>query len=93
MSKSRVQEAMCRSGIYQCSDGYRLEIVWSTYQRRNKGYTKRELGSERADMLRRIGLMVAQMSLMQPLVCAKSWRPCSSFLRGSQRAEFLVPPE
>jgi len=41
MSKSRVQEAMCKYGIYQCSNGYRLEMVWNTYQRRNKGYTKR----------------------------------------------------
>jgi len=41
MSKSRIQEIMRRSGVYQRSDGYRLEIVWSTYQRRDKEYTKR----------------------------------------------------
>jgi len=41
MSKSRIQETMRRSGVYQHSDGYRLEIVWSTHQQRDKGYTKR----------------------------------------------------
>jgi len=41
MSKSRVQETVCRSEVYQHSDGYRLEIIWSTYQRRNKRYIKR----------------------------------------------------
>ena len=41
MSKSKVQETMYRSGVYQHSDGYRLEMVRSIYQRRNKGYTKR----------------------------------------------------
>ena len=67
---------------------------WSgTHIRGETRDIQRELGSERADMLRRIGLMVAQMSLMQSLVCAESWRPHFSFLRDSQRAEFLVPPE
>ena len=41
MSKSRVQETVCRSGVYQHLDGYRLEMVRSIYQRRDKGYTKR----------------------------------------------------
>ena len=40
-SKSRVQEIVCRSGVYQYSDGYRLEMVQSTYQRKDKEYTKR----------------------------------------------------
>jgi len=40
-SKSRVQETMCRPRVYQRLDGYRLEMVWSTHQRRDKGYTKR----------------------------------------------------
>ena len=39
-SKSRVQETMHRSRVYQHSDGYRLEMVQSIHQRRNKGYTK-----------------------------------------------------
>ena len=41
MSKSRIQETMCRPGVYQHSDGYRLEMVRSTHQRRDEGYTKR----------------------------------------------------
>jgi len=41
MSKSGIQEIMRRSGVYQRSNGYRLEMVQSTHQRRNKGYTKR----------------------------------------------------
>jgi len=40
-SKSRVQETMHRPGVYQRSDGYRLEMVQGTHQRRDKGYTKR----------------------------------------------------
>jgi len=40
-SKSRIQETMCRSGVYQRSDRYRLEMVQSTHQRRDEGYTKR----------------------------------------------------
>jgi len=43
-------------------------------------------------MLRRIGLVVAQMSSMQPPVCAEFWELCFSFLRDSQRAESLVSP-
>jgi len=54
---------------------------------------QREFGLERVDTLRRIGLVVAQMSSMQLLVCAESWEPCSSFPRDSWRAESLVPPE
>jgi len=54
---------------------------------------QREFGSERADVLRHIGLVVAQTSSMRLPVCAESWEPRSSFLRGSQRAESLVPPE
>jgi len=27
--------------VYYCSDGYRLEMVRSTHQRRDEGYTKR----------------------------------------------------
>jgi len=52
---------------------------------------QREFGSERADASRRIGLVVAQTSSTQLSVCAESWEPCSSFPRGSQRAESLVP--
>ena len=54
---------------------------------------QRELELERADVLRRIGLIVAQMSSMQLPVCAESWELHTSFLRGSQRAESFVPPE
>jgi len=54
---------------------------------------QREFGLERADALRRIGLVVAQTSSMRLLVYAESWEPRSSFLRGSRRAESLVPPE
>ena len=54
---------------------------------------QRELGSERVDSLRYIRLIVAQMSSMQPPVCAESWGLYSSFLRGSWKTEFLVPPE
>jgi len=54
---------------------------------------QREFGSERADTLRCIGLVVAQMSSTQLPVCAESWEPCSSFPRGSRGAESLVPPE
>jgi len=54
---------------------------------------QREFGSERADTLRRIGLVVAQTSSMQLPVCAKPWEPRSSFPKGSRRVELLVPPE
>jgi len=54
---------------------------------------QREFGSERADALRRIGLVVTQTSSMRFPVCAESWEPHSSFPRDSQRAESLVPPE
>jgi len=54
---------------------------------------QREFGSERADTLKHIELVVAQTSSMQLLVCVESWEPRSSFLRGSRRAESLVSPE
>jgi len=54
---------------------------------------QREFGLERADALRRIGLVVVQTSLTQLPVCAESWEPRSRFLRGSWRSESLVPPE
>jgi len=54
---------------------------------------QREFGLERADALRRIGLIVAQTSSTRLPVCAESWEPRSSFLRGSQRAESLDPLE
>jgi len=41
LSKSRVQETVHGSRVYQCSDGYRLEMVRSTHKRRDKRYTKR----------------------------------------------------
>jgi len=44
---------------------------------------QRELGLERADMLRRIRLVVAQTSSMQLPVCAESWEPRSIFSRDS----------
>ena len=41
MSNSRVQETVRGPGVYQRSDGYRLEMVRSTQQRRDERYTKR----------------------------------------------------
>ena len=54
---------------------------------------QREFRSERADALRHIGLVVAQMSSTRLPVCAESWEPRSSFPRDSRRAKSLVPPE
>jgi len=54
---------------------------------------QREFRSERADTLRCIGLVVAQMNSMQLPVYAESWKLCSSFPRGFWRAKSLVPPE
>ena len=92
MGKSRVQETVHRSRIYQRSDGYRLR--WSeAHTRGEMRGIQREFGSERADTLRRIGLVVAQTSSTRFPVCAESWEPHSSFPRDSRRAESLVPPE
>jgi len=54
---------------------------------------QREFGLERADALRRIGLVVSQTSSTQLPVCAESWELRSSFPRGSWRAESFVPPD
>ena len=54
---------------------------------------QREFGLERVDVLRCIGLVVAQTSSMRLSVCAESWELHSSFPRGSRRAESFVPPE
>jgi len=73
-----------------------MGIGWRWSEAHTRGEMRgiqREFGSERADALRRIGLIVAQTSSMQLPVCAESWEPCSSFPRGSRRAESLVPPE
>jgi len=67
---------------------------WSgAYTRGETRDTQREFRSERADMLRRIGLVVAQTSSTRLPVCAESWELRSSFPRGSRRAESLVPQE
>jgi len=73
-----------------------MGIGWRWSGAHTRGETRgiqREFRSERADALRRIGLIVAQMSSTQLPVCAESWEPRSSFPRGSQRAESLVPSE
>jgi len=73
-----------------------MGIGWRWSRAHNRGEMRgiqREFRSERVDMLRCIGLIVAQMSSTRLPVCAESWEPHSSFLRGSQRAESLVPPE
>jgi len=84
----------------QCIDpestSVQMDIGWRWSRAHTRGETRgiqREFRSERVDMLRRIGLAVAQTSSMRLLVCAESWEPHSSFPRGSQRAESLVPPE
>ena len=41
LSKSKVQEIVRGSGVYQHLDRYRLEMVRSIHQRRDEGYTKR----------------------------------------------------
>jgi len=73
-----------------------IGIGWSQSEAHTRGEMRgiqREFGLERADALRRIGLIVAQTSSTRLPVCAESWEPRSSFLRGSRRAESLVPPE
>jgi len=73
-----------------------MGIGWRWSRAHTRGETRgiqREFGSERADTLRRIGLIVAQTSSTRLPVCAESWEPCSSFPRGSWRVESLVPPE
>jgi len=73
-----------------------MGIDWRWSRTHTRGETRdiqREFGSERADALRRIRLVVAQMSSTRLPVCAESWEPRSSFLRGSRRVESLVPPE
>jgi len=84
----------------QCVDpeftSVRMGIGWSRSKAHTRGEMRgiqREFGSERADTLRRIGLVVAQTSSTRLPVCAESWEPRSSFPRGSWRAESLVPPE
>jgi len=73
-----------------------MGIDWRWSRAHTRGETRgiqREFGSERADMLRRIGLVVAQTSSIRLSVCAESWEPRSSFPRDSQRVESFVPPE
>jgi len=84
----------------QCIDpestSVRMGIGWRWSRAHTRGETRgiqREFGSEKADALRRIGLLVAQMSSTQLPVCAESWELRSSFLRGFWRAESLIPPE
>ena len=84
----------------QCVDpestSTQMGIGWRWSGAHTRGETRgiqREFGLERADVLRRIGLVVAQMSSTRLPVCAESWKPRSSFPRGSQRAESLVSPE
>jgi len=84
----------------QCVDlestSVQMGIGWRWSRAHTRGETRgiqREFGSERADTLKRIGLIVAQTSSTQLPVCAESWEPHSSFPRGSRRAESLVPPE
>jgi len=84
----------------QCIDpestSVRMDIGWRWSRAHTRGETRgiqREFRLERADVLKRIGLAVAQTSSMRLLVCAESWEPRSSFPRGSQRVESLVPPE
>ena len=84
------------SGVILEFTSIQMDIGWRWSKAHTREETRgiqRELGSERVDMLRHIGLIVAQTSSMRLLVCAESWEPCSSFPRGSQRAESLVPPE
>jgi len=73
-----------------------MGIGWRWSEAHTRGEMRdiqREFGSERADALRRIGLVVVQTSSTQLPVCAESREPRSSFPRGSQRVESLVPPE
>ena len=66
----------------QCMDpestSIRMGIGWRWSGVHNRGEMRdiqREFGSERADALRRIGLVVAQTSSTQLPVCAESWEP------------------
>jgi len=84
----------------QCVDlestSIQMGIGWRWSEAHTRGEMRgiqREFGSERADALRRIRLIVAQMSSTRLPVCAESWEPRSSFPRGPQRVESLVPPE
>ena len=47
--------------------------------------TKSEWGSERVDVLSRIGLIATQGSSTWPLVCAESWKSLSIFPRVSRK--------
>jgi len=63
-----------------------MGIDWRWSGAHTRGKTRgiqREFGLERVDALRRIGLVVAQMSSMRLPVYAKSWELHSSFPRGS----------
>jgi len=78
------------------STSVQMGIGWRWSGAHIRGETRgiqREFRLERADALRRIGLIVAQTSSTRLPVCAESWEPRSSFLRGSQRAESLDPLE
>jgi len=84
----------------QCIDpestSVRMGIGWRWSKAHTRGEIRgiqREFGSEGADALRHIGLVVAQTSSMRLPVCAESWELRSSFPRGSRRAGLLVPPE
>jgi len=61
-----------------------MDIGWRWSEVHTRGETRgiqRELRSERADALRCIGLIVAQISSIQLLVCTESWEP----LKGCKR--------
>jgi len=78
------------------STSVRMGIGWRWSEAHTRGEMRgiqSEFGSERADALRRMGLVVAQTSSTRLPVCAESWEPRSSFPRGSRRAEFFVSPE
>ena len=78
------------------STNVQMGIDWRWSRAHTRGETRgiqREFGSERADVLRCIGLVVAQTSSMQLPVCAESWELRSSFPRNSRRVESLVSPE
>ena len=84
----------------QCIDlestSVRMDIGWRWSGAHTKGETRgiqREFGLERADVLKHIGLIVAQTSSTRLPVCAESWELRSSFPRGSWRAESCVSPE
>jgi len=84
----------------QCIDpestSIQIDIGWrwsGAHTREETRGIQREFRLERADTLRCIRVVVAQTSSMQLPVCAESWKLHSSFPRGSQRAESLVPPE